>query len=68
MKPLKPTRSSASPSPAATAPRENDLAPLLAAWDQAHPSLADPDWRHLLDEIAHPHTTEAFHRLAEAAA
>lgn len=28
----------------------------------------DADWRHLLDEIAHPHTTQAFHRLAVAAA
>lgn len=28
----------------------------------------DVEWRHLLDEIAHPHTTQAFHRLAEAAA
>ena len=28
----------------------------------------DADWRHLLDEIAHPHTTQAFHRLAAAAA
>ena len=28
---------------------------------------ADADWRHLLDEIAHPHTTQAFHRLAAAA-
>lgn len=49
-------------------PRENDLAPLLAAWDLAHPTVADPEWRHLLDEIAHPRTTHAFHRLAEAAA
>lgn len=51
---------------------ESDLTPLLTAWDQAHPAAAavvmDPDWRHLLDEIAHPHTTQAFHRLAEAAA
>ncbi|MGW3645965.1 hypothetical protein [Streptomyces sp. NPDC000878] len=28
---------------------------------------ADADWRHLLDEIAHPHTIQAFHRLAAAA-
>ncbi|MFI1355179.1 hypothetical protein ACH4TV_16655 [Streptomyces sp. NPDC020898] len=49
---------------------ESDLTPLLTAWDQAHPAVAvmDLDWRHLLDEIAHPHTTQAFHRLAEAAA
>ncbi|MFD3498575.1 hypothetical protein ACFWWT_03380 [Streptomyces sp. NPDC058676] len=46
---------------------ENDLAPLLAAWDLTHPA-ADPEWRHLLDEIAHPHTTQAFHRLAATAA
>lgn len=47
---------------------ESTLAPLLDAWDGAHPALADPEWRHLLDEIAHPHTTQAFHRLALAAA
>lgn len=46
-------------------PRESDLAPLLTAWDRAHPTVADPDWRHLLDEIAHPRTTQAFHHLAE---
>ncbi|MFF7949312.1 hypothetical protein [Streptomyces griseorubiginosus] len=46
---------------------ESELTPLLAAWDLAHPSAADPDWRHLLDEIAHPHTTEAFHGLAATA-
>jgi hypothetical protein len=49
------------------APRESDLTPLLAAWDLAHPAT-DPDWRHLLDEMAHPHTTRAFHRLARTAA
>ncbi|NNN31505.1 hypothetical protein HLK59_14245 [Streptomyces sp. S3(2020)] len=47
---------------------ESELAPLLTAWDQAHPAAADPEWRHLLDELAHPRTTEAFHRLAGAAA
>ncbi|MFD5406608.1 hypothetical protein [Streptomyces griseorubiginosus] len=46
---------------------ESELTPLLTAWDLAHPSAADPDWRHLLDEIAHPHTTEAFHGLAATA-
>ncbi|WP_151479608.1 hypothetical protein [Streptomyces albicerus] len=47
---------------------ESELAPLLAAWDLAHPAVADdPEWRHLLDEIAHPRTTEAFYRLAAAA-
>ncbi|MGW1211249.1 hypothetical protein ACWD5F_16630 [Streptomyces sp. NPDC002499] len=46
---------------------ENTLAPLLTAWDRAHPTLADPEWRHVLDEIAHPRTTEAFYRLATAA-
>ncbi|KOU60597.1 hypothetical protein ADK57_29825 [Streptomyces sp. MMG1533] len=49
-------------------PYESDLAPLLSVWDQAHPAVADPEWRHLLDELAHPHTTQAFHRLAGAAA
>ncbi|MCX5558706.1 hypothetical protein [Streptomyces sp. NBC_00038] len=48
-------------------PRETDLAPLLTAWDLAHPSITDPDWRHLLDEIAHPRTTQAFHGLAGVA-
>jgi hypothetical protein len=43
---------------------ENALAPLLVAWDLAHPAVGDPEWRHLLDEIAHPRTTEAFRRLA----
>lgn len=47
---------------------ESDLAPLLAAWELAHPTATDPEWRHLLDELAHPHTTQAFHRLATAAA
>lgn len=46
---------------------ENALAPLLAAWDRAHPVPGDPEWRHLLDEIAHPGTTEAFRRLAGSA-
>ena len=45
---------------------ESALAPLLAAWDLAHPAAGDPEWRHLLDEIAHPRTTEAFRRLAGA--
>jgi hypothetical protein len=62
---------SSRPSPAlndlVTVPHETDLAPFLTAWDTAHPALSDPDWRHLLDEIAHPRTTQAFHRLAEAA-
>ncbi|MGP4044719.1 hypothetical protein [Streptomyces sp. 2A115] len=46
---------------------ESELAPLLAAWDRAHPAVADPEWRHLLDEITRPRTTQAFHRLAVAA-
>ncbi len=46
---------------------ESELAPLLAAWDLAHPAVADhPEWRHVLDEIAHPFTTAAFQRLAGA--
>ncbi|MFJ8635144.1 hypothetical protein [Streptomyces sp. NPDC093568] len=48
-------------------PHESDLTPLLAAWDLTHPA-SDPDWRHLLDEMAHPRTTQAFHRLARSAA
>ncbi|MFF7544196.1 hypothetical protein ACFZCU_11270 [Streptomyces canus] len=47
---------------------ESELAPLLTAWDLAHPTAADPDWRHLLDELAHPRTTQAFHGLATTAA
>ncbi|MEU9167060.1 hypothetical protein AB0D34_04550 [Streptomyces sp. NPDC048420] len=46
---------------------ESELTPLLTAWDLAHPTTPDPDWRHLLDEIAHPRTTQAFHSLATAA-
>lgn len=46
---------------------ETELTPLLTAWDRAHLTTPDPDWRHLLDEIAHPHTTQAFHNLAPAA-
>ncbi|MGC0339557.1 hypothetical protein [Streptomyces sp. SLBN-8D4] len=53
--------------PAKTSP-ESELAPLLTAWDQAHPTTADPDWRHLLDELAHPRTTQAFHGLATSTA
>ncbi|MFE9440690.1 hypothetical protein ACFYO2_17090 [Streptomyces sp. NPDC006602] len=45
-------------------PYESDLAPLLTAWDVTHSPVADPEWRHLLDELAHPHTTQAFQRLA----
>ena len=50
-------------------PGESALAPLLTAWDLAHPTptIADPEWRHLLDEIAHPRTTQAFHSLAAVA-
>ena len=40
----------------------------LADLAVTHPALADPEWRHLLDEIAHPDTTHAFHRLAMTAA
>lgn len=47
---------------------ENDLATVLTAWDQAHPATTDPDWRHLLDELAHPRTTQAFHSLATSPA
>jgi len=44
---------------------ESELGPLLDAWDQAHTAAtADPEWRHLLDEMAHPRTTQAFYRLA----
>ncbi|MGW0755024.1 hypothetical protein ACWD1Y_00760 [Streptomyces sp. NPDC002814] len=50
------------------APADTELTLLLTAWDQAHAAVPDPEWRHLLDEIAHPRTTEAFQRLAEAAA
>jgi hypothetical protein len=59
---------SAEPSTTTDAPAESDLAPLLMAWDLAHATSSDPDWRHLLDELAHPDTTQAFHRLAGNAA
>ncbi|MFI0513074.1 hypothetical protein RKD19_004283 [Streptomyces canus] len=49
-------------------PHESELTPLLTAWDLAHPIATDPDWRHLLDELAHPHTTQAFHSLATSTA
>ncbi|MEU9962227.1 hypothetical protein [Streptomyces sp. NPDC050982] len=52
------------PSAVIAAP-ESELGPLLAAWDHAHPAANDdPEWRHLLDEMAHPRTTQAFYRLA----
>ncbi|MER8005390.1 MULTISPECIES: hypothetical protein [unclassified Streptomyces] len=47
---------------------ESELIPLLIAWDQAHPDAQDPEWRHVLDELAHPRTTRAFHRLADTKA
>jgi hypothetical protein len=47
---------------------ESTLAPLLTAWDQAHSTASDPEWRHVLEELAHPRTTQAFHQLAGAAA
>ncbi|NEB06014.1 hypothetical protein [Streptomyces sp. SID13726] len=46
---------------------DTELTPLLTAWDLAHPTTTDPDWRHLLDEIAHPRTTQAFQGLAASA-
>jgi len=66
MKPTRPSKAGPPTEPPAEAPRETDLAPLLTAWDRAHPTVADPDWRHVLDEIAHPRTTEAFRHLAGA--
>jgi hypothetical protein len=59
---------STSPDDLAEPPGETSLDPLLTAWDLTHPALADPEWRHLLDEIAHPRTTRAFQRLAQAGA
>ncbi|MCH5677655.1 hypothetical protein [Streptomyces gilvus] len=49
-------------------PDEGELTLLLTAWDLAHPSLSDPEWRHLLDELAHPRTTRAFQHLADTKA
>jgi hypothetical protein len=49
-------------------PDEGELTPLLTAWDLAHPDLSDPEWRHVLDELAHPRTTRAFQRLADTRA
>ncbi|WP_405871251.1 MULTISPECIES: hypothetical protein [unclassified Streptomyces] len=68
MKPLHSSQPSTTMGNQAKVPHESELAPLLTAWDLAHPDLSDPEWRHVLDEIAHPSTTQAFHRLAEAAA
>jgi hypothetical protein len=56
------------PSPSTEISPESELAPLLTAWDLTHPTAADPDWRHLLDELAHPRTTQAFHGLATSTA
>ncbi|MCX5604483.1 hypothetical protein OOK29_40750 [Streptomyces phaeochromogenes] len=54
----------ATPATVVAAP-ESELGPLLDVWDQAHTAAtADPEWRHLLDEMAHPRTTQAFYRLA----
>ena len=50
-----------------TAP-PTDLDALVDTWDAHHPAATDhPDWRHQLDEIAHPETVEALYRLAECA-
>jgi hypothetical protein len=68
MKPLQSPQASITVDDLAKVPYESELTPLLTAWDLAHPDIADPEWRHLLDELAHPRTTQAFHRLAEAAA
>lgn len=62
-----PATSTTSATPTAEIASESELSPLLTAWDLAHPPAADPDWRHLLDEIAHPHTMEAFRGLAATA-
>ncbi|MEV2216442.1 hypothetical protein AB0H86_34335 [Streptomyces sp. NPDC050997] len=64
MKPLLSSEPSTMMDDRAESPGDNDLAPLLAAWDLAHPTVADPEWRHVLDEIAHPRTTQAFHNVA----
>ncbi|KUO20471.1 hypothetical protein [Streptomyces dysideae] len=62
------SQTSPSPDELTETPGESSLDPLLTAWDLTHPALADPEWRHLLDEIAHPRTTRAFQRLAQAGA
>ena len=71
--PSQPSTTMTSPAPlphthAQAHAHEDNLAPLLTAWDLSHPTPTDPDWRHLLDEIAHPDTTRAFHHLAATAA
>ncbi|MFD9043499.1 hypothetical protein [Streptomyces bottropensis] len=71
MKPTRPSKTSATGTEtrAPEARDESGFGPFLVAWDRAHPApVADPDWRHLLDEMVHPGTTRAFHRLAEARA
>ncbi|MFD5592777.1 hypothetical protein [Streptomyces griseorubiginosus] len=67
MNPLMTAASVVSATSATELASESELTPLLTAWDLAHPATADPDWRHLLDEIAHPGTTKAFHGLAATA-
>ncbi|MFI6661913.1 hypothetical protein ACIBL8_41100 [Streptomyces sp. NPDC050523] len=67
MKPQQSSRPSTTLNSLVTDPDESELAPFLTAWDTAHPALSDPEWRHVLDEIAHPRTTQAFRRLAETA-
>ncbi|MET9566687.1 hypothetical protein [Streptomyces tauricus] len=53
---------------ATVATPENELTSLLAAWDDTHSGASDDlEWRHLLDEMAHPRTTQAFNRLAASA-
>jgi hypothetical protein len=66
MRPQQSSRPSPTLNDLVTGPDESELAPFLTAWDTAHTALSDPEWRHVLDEIAHPRTTQAFRRLADA--
>lgn len=51
-----------------TADERIDADAVVAAWDAQHPAATDnPDWHHVLDELAHPETTAALYAMAEKA-
>ncbi|MBY8887042.1 hypothetical protein K7472_19625 [Streptomyces sp. PTM05] len=50
--------------PAPTGSRTDDLEMALDVWDACHAGADEPEWRHILDEAAHPEIAEAFQRMA----